>query len=193
MIKNLSPKDKKALTAGGICLLVYVIFVFGIQPFYLKQKSKEEQIENKILFIKKNYEILNQKDYYEQKDKANKAAQSALSRRFLEQTKPALAAASLQKILEGYAQQTSVTIESVRIEKPKYIEHIQAVPVEINIRSKLANLTQFVYLIENHEKFILVEEVVTRRVNKKDPEELQTRVLVSGFIQQLEENTAKKI
>lgn len=191
--KDLSPKDKKALTIGGITVIVYVFFAFGVKPIYLKQKNIAERIQNKIVFIKKYHEILNQKAYYKQKDKANKAIQAALSRRFLNQEKPALAAASLQKILQGYAQQTRVSIENARIEKPKFVERILAVPVEINVRSTLKHLMQFIYLIENHEKFMVVEEVVTRRVNKDDPEELQTRLLVLGFIRQLEKNAAKKI
>ncbi|MEC7640768.1 MAG: type II secretion system protein GspM [Nitrospinota bacterium] len=186
MIKYLSAREQRALIVGGICVVIYMIFVFGVKPVYLQQKKIEEQIQNKIFFIKKYHEILNQKAYYKQKGKANKAIQIKLARQFLGNKKPALAAASLQKTLERYAKQTSVNIESARIEKPRYTERLLTVPVEINIRSTLNNLTQFIYLIENHEKFMVVEEVAIRRINKSDPEELQTRLLVLGFIRKLE-------
>ena len=192
MIKNLSPKDKRALIIGGICIFIYTIFIFGVKPVYLKQKKIEEQIQNKIFFIKKYHEILNQKAYYEQKRKANKSTQITLARQFLGSKKPALAAASLQKTLERYAKQTSVNIESARIEKTRYTERLLTVPVEINIRSTLNNLVQFIYLIENHEKFMVIEEVFIRKTKETDPEELQTRLLVLGFIRELEQNNIQK-
>ena len=115
-----------------------------------------------------------------------------MSRRFLDQKKPALAAAALQKILESYAQQTNVSIESSRIEKPKYIRRILAVPVEISIRSNLRNLSQFIERIEKHQKFMAIEELVIRRSNKTDPEELRSQLLTLGFIQSLAPQPIKK-
>ncbi len=193
MIDKLSEKDKKALIFGGIVLAIYISYKFIFDPIYSSGAETRQQIENKVFFIKKYYEILNQKAFYEQKRKANEAIKNALAKRFLKKEKPALAAASLQKILEGYSKQSSVAIESARIEKPKYISGLLSVPVEISVRSDLKNLTRFLYLIENHEKFMLVEELTIRRSNKKDPEELQSKLLVLGFIKKLEDKKLKKI
>jgi hypothetical protein len=193
MIEKLSGKDKKALIVGGICIVLYISIKFIGYPMYASGDETRQQIENKVFFIKKYYEILNQKAFYEQKRKANESIKNALAKRFLNKKKPALAAASLQKILEGYSKQSSVAIESARIEKPKYISGLLSVPVEISVRSDLKNLTRFLYLIENHEKFMIVEELTIRRTNKKDPEELQSKLLVLGFIKKLEDKKAKKI
>ena len=193
MIGNLSLKDKKALIIGGICVGIYLIGIWVAKPIYLKQREIQQQIENKIFFIKKYYEILNQKAYYEAKTKATRRIDTALTRRFLDQKKPALAAAALQKILGSYAQQTSIRIESSRTEKSKYIERILSVPVELNVRSNLRNLVRFIHLIENHQKFMVLEELTVRKINNKNPEELQSRLLVLGFIQKLETESPQKI
>ncbi len=193
MIEKLSEKDKKALIVGGIGLILYITIKLIAIPIYSNGEETRQQIENKVFFIKKYYEILNQKAFYEQKRKSNKTIKNALAKRFLNKEKPALAAASLQKILEGYSRQSSVAIESARIEKPKYISGLLSVPVEISVRSDLKNLTRFLYLIENHEKFMIVEELTIRRANKKDPEELQSKLLVLGFIKKLEDKKVKKI
>ncbi len=193
MIDKLNEKDKKALIVGGICLALYISIKFIAFPIYSSGEEKRQQIENKVFFIKKYYEILNQKAFYEQKRKANESIKNALAKRFLNKEKPALAAASLQKILEGYSKQSSVVIESARIEKPKYISGLLSVPVEISVRSDLKNLIRFLYLIENHEKFMIVEELTIRRSNKSDPEELISKLLVLGFIKKLEDKKAKKI
>jgi hypothetical protein len=193
MIEKLSEKDRKALIIGTACLVLYISIKFIALPIYSSEDETRQQIENKVFFIKKYYEILNQKAFYEQKRKANESIKNALTKRFLNKKKPALAAASLQKILEGYSKQSSVTIESARIEKPKYISRLLSVPVEISVQSNLKNLTRFLYLIENHEKFMIVEELTIRKSNKKDPEELKSKLLVLGFIKKLEDKKAKKI
>ena len=46
--------------------------------------------------------------------------------------------------------------------------------------------------IENHEKFLIIEELQLRRINKTDPEDLQTRLMITGFIQELESQDGKK-
>ena len=193
MIKNLSPKDKKALTIGGVCLGIYLIGVLVAKPIYLKQREIQQQIENKIFFISKYYEILNQEAYYKQKTKATRRIDAVLTRRFLDQKKPALAAAALQKILESYSRQTSIRIESSRTEKPKYMERIISVPVELNVRSSLKNLVRFIHLVENHQRFMVLEELIIKKVNNTNPEELQSRFLILGFIQQLEPKSPEKI
>ena len=80
-----------------------------------------------------------------------------------------------------------------KVNKPKYIEGMLAVPIEISVRSNLKNLSLFLMRIENHEKFLIIEELRLRRINKTDPEDLQTRLMITGFIQELEPQDRKPI
>ena len=72
-----------------------------------------------------------------------------------------------------------------KIEKTRFTEGLLTVPVEVTVRSTLRNLAQFIRHIENHQKFLVIENLRTRRINKRDPEILESRLLVSGFVQQL--------
>jgi len=190
---KITPRDKKFLVAGGAIISIYLLTVWVIQPVHAKQKHVDQQIQNKIQFIQKYYEILSQKSYYQSKDQDNKRNRIILTRKFLNETQPGLAAASLQKMINGFAAQSGVKIEQVRVEKPKLIETLPAVPVGMTLRSNLKNLSQFIFQLENSEKFLVVEEIVTRRINQSDPEELQTRILVNGFIQELKPEGTPKI
>jgi len=193
MIKELNPRDKKSLILGGICVISYCIYVFIAEPIYTKQKDVDQQIQSKILFIEKYQEILTKKGYYKQKEKSGKEIALQLNKQFMDETKPALAAASLQKTFEEFAGQTSVAIVSTRTDKPRYVERLLAVPVEITVRSTLRNLSQLIFLIENHEKLILVEELTIQRTdNKPVHEELNSKLLIVGFIKELEPEKAKK-
>jgi hypothetical protein len=192
MTLNLGERDKKFLTAGGIFLACYLFFFVVAEPIYEKQISIDEQIKDKINFIEKYYEVLNQTSYYQAKQAANKNTKTTLQKRFFSEKEPGLAAAGLQKLLQEFSR-GAVSIEKTRVEKSKYLTGMLAVPVEITVRSTLKNLALFLMRIENHEKFLVVEEFRSRRINKKEPEDLQTRLLVTGFIKELEPKGGKPI
>jgi len=192
MTLNIGERDKKFLTAGGIFLACYLFFFVVAEPIYEKQVSIDEQIKDKINFIQKYYEVLNQTSYYQAKQAANKSTKTTLQKRFFSEKEPGLAAAGLQKLLQEFSR-GAVSIEKTRVEKSKYLAGMLAVPVEITVRSTLKNLALFLMRIENHEKFLVVEEFRSRRINKKEPEDLQTRLLVTGFIKELEPKGGKPI
>ena len=192
MNMNISQRDKKILIAGIVFVVCYMLVFYVAEPIYKKQAKTDDKIKIKVQFIQKYYEVLNQKSYYQEKEKANQSTHVSLARRFFQEKQPGLAAASLQKLVESFSSGT-VTIERTKVNKLKYIEGILAVPIEISVRSSLKNLSLFLMRIENHEKFLIIEELRLRRINKTDPEDLQTRLMITGFIQELEPQGGKPI
>jgi type II secretory pathway component PulM len=182
---KITPRDKKFLTVGGLVLGIYLLAVWVVQPIHAEQKHMDQQIQNKTQFIQKYYEILSQDSYYNAKKIANARTRLSLAKKFFKETQPGLAAARLQKIIKDFALQSRVKIEQVRVEKSKAIDQIPTVPISMTLRSSLRNLSEFIYRMENSEKFLVVEEISTQRINKSNPEELKTRLLVSGFVQDL--------
>ena len=191
MTLNIGSRDKKFLIGGGVFITCYFFFFLVAQPVYEKQIIINGKIQDKINFIEKYYEVLNQTSYYQAKQTANKNIKTTLQKNFLTEKEPGVAAAGLQKLLQGFSQE-AVTIEKTRIEKPKFIQGILAIPVEITVRSNLKNLALFLMRIENHQKFLIIEELRSRRTNKQEPESLQTRLLVTGFIKKLEAISGKQ-
>ena len=191
MTLNIEQRDKKFMIGGGVFATCYLFFFLVAQPVYEKQITINGKIKDKIKFIEKYYEVLNQTSYYKAKETANKNIKTTLQKKFFAEKEPGLAAAGLQKLLQGFTQGT-LTIEKTRVEKPKFIEGILAIPIEVTIRSNLKNLALFLMRIENHEKFLIIEEFRSRRTNKQEPENLQTRLLVTGFIKQLEPKIGKQ-
>lgn len=176
-------REKVILTLAGGLALTYVFVEFIGDPLYQKQKSQKQNIESKTLFLSKYNEILNQTAYYREKEQANKTLATQIEKLFLSPSQPALAAAGLQKSLEEKARKTHVRLVQVKTEKTKYIEDLLAVPVQITVKSSLEKLSRFIQLIESDGKFLVIEELAIRRINKKEPEQLESRLLVNGFIQ----------
>jgi len=188
---QIAPRDKKVLIVGGVFIVLYLLFVLIAQPAFRENKLASQKIQDKILFIQKCYEILNQKSYYKAKSTENKSIHTTLSQRFLNQAKPALAAAEQQRLLEELANQTGVNIIRFRVDKPKYVEKLLTISTQVTVRSKLRNLTNFIHRLENNQKFMIIEEISMQRTNKADLEELQTQLTVSGFIKKMEEEKTK--
>ncbi len=189
---NINQRDKNVLLVGFMFTACYLLFFFIIEPIYKKQIKTNDIIKNKIQFIQKYYEVLNQKTYYQEKEKANRITFTTLTGRFFKEKQTGLAAASLQKLIESFSKET-ISIERSKVEKPKYIDGILAIPIEISIRSNLKNLSLFLMRIESNKKFLIIEKLQSRRINKVDPEEIQTRLIITGFIQQLETQGGKTL
>ena len=188
---QIAPRDKKVLIVGGVFIVLYLLFVLIAQPAFRENKLASQKIQDKIIFIQKCYEILNQKSYYKAKSTENKSIHTTLSQRFLNQAKPALAAAEQQRLLEELANQTGVNIIRFRVDKSKYVEKLLTISTQVTVRSKLRNLTNFIHRLENNQKFMIIEEISMQRTNKADLEELQTQLTVSGFIKKMEEEKTK--
>jgi hypothetical protein len=210
MSQKWTAREEIILTLAGAMVLIFGFVKYVGEPLYQEQKRQEQTIESKILFITKYHEILNQKSYYREKELANQRLSVELAKLFLSPQQPtlsvpgllaklfpspqqpALAAAGLQKSLEDKARKTRVHLVRVKTEKTKYIENLLTVPVQVTVKSSLEGLSRFIRSIENDEKFLVVEKLMIRRINKKEPEQLESRLQVNGFIQQRKPEELKR-
>jgi type II secretory pathway component PulM len=78
---NITERDRRVLMIGGVVAVLYVLTTFVFKPIYSKQARVDKEIQSKIQFIEKYYEVLNQKSYYEAKSKENQEANNALEAR----------------------------------------------------------------------------------------------------------------
>jgi type II secretory pathway component PulM len=188
---QITSRDRKVLFTGGTFIVSWLIFIFVAQPTYQESEKLNKKIQDKILFIQKCYEILNQKSYYKTISTENKLLRTTLDQRFSSQTKPALAASEQQNLIEKLSNQTGVNIIRFRVDKPKYVESLLTISTKVTTRSKLRNLTNFIHLLESNQKFMVIEEITVQRINKTDLEELQAQLTVSGFIKTMETESKK--
>jgi len=182
---QITSRDKKVLFAGGTFIVFWLLFTFVAQPVHQENTRTNQKIHDKILFIQKCYEILNQKSYYKAKSKENKLLRTTLDQRFFNQTKPALAASEQQHLIENLSNQTGVNIIRFRVDKPKYLEGLLTISTKATTRSKLRNFINFIHMLESNQKFMVIEEMAIQRINDTDLEELQAQLTISGFIQSM--------
>ena len=182
---QITPRDKKGLIAGGTFIIFWFLFILVVQPLHQENKITSQKIQDKLVFIQKCYEILNQKSYYKAKSKENKLIRTTLDQRFFNQTKPALAASEQQHLIENLSNKTGVNIIRFRVDKPKYLEGLLTISTKVTTRAKLRNFTNFIHTLESNQKFMVIEEMAIQRINDTDLEELQAQLTISGFIQSM--------
>ena len=182
---QITPRDKKVLIAGGTFIIFWFLFILVVQPLHQENKITSQKIQDKLIFIQKCYEILNQKSYYKEKSKENKLIRTTLDQRFFNQTKPALAASEQQHLIENLSNKTGVNIIRFRVDKPKYLEGLLTISTKVTTRAKLRNFTNFIHTLESNQKFMVIEEMAIQRINDTDLEELQAQLTISGFIQSM--------
>ena len=182
---QITPRDKKVLIAGGTFIISWFLFILVIQPLHQENKRTSQKIQDKLIFIQKCYEILNQKSYYKEKSKENKLIRTTLDQRFFNQTKPALAASEQQHLIENLSNKTGVNIIRFRVDKPKYLEGLLTISTKVTTRAKLRNFTNFIHTLESNQKFMVIEEMAIQRINDTDLEELQAQLTISGFVQSM--------
>ena len=188
---QITPRDKKVLIAGGTFIIFWFLFILVVQPLHQENKRTSQKIQDKLIFIQKCYEILNQKSYYKEKSKENKLIRTTLDQRFFNQTKPALAASEQQHLIENLSNKTGVNIIRFRVDKPKYLEGLLTISTKVTTRAKLRNFTNFIHTLESNQKFMVIEEMAIQRINDTDLEELQAQLTISGFIQSMDTGVKK--
>ena len=164
MTLNIGKRDKVFLVGGGIFVACYLLFFLVVEPIYKKQIRIDKKIKDKINFIEKYYEIINQASYYQAKKTANKNTNTTLQKRFFREKEPGLAAAGLQKLLQGFSR-GAVTIEKTRVEKPKYVARILAIPVEITVYKD----KKFDFKIKSPPASFFIKEAVKLKGGSKEP------------------------
>ena len=190
---QITSREKKVLFTGGTCIVFWLLFTLVAYPAHQENKRTIQKIQDKLLFIQKCYEILNQKSYYKAKSKENKLTRTTLDQRFFNQTKPALAASEQQHLIENLSNQTGVNIIRFRVDKPKYLEGLLTISTKVTTRSKLRNFISFINMLENNQKFMVIEEMAVQRINETDLEEIQAQLTISGFIKSMETDKKKTI
>jgi hypothetical protein len=110
---------------------------------------------------------------------------------------PALAAADIQKVLNEIARKSHVTVQSVRVLKPKEVggNHYLSIPVEVAIRGNTRYLKEFLYQIMGSSKYLTAERVRitvsnSRRRRMADlSQNVHAKITINGFLKSSEEPT----
>lgn len=179
-MSNSKVKNRVLIFTGIVigCIIIYLIFVY---PFILnKRVTGKLEIEEQRLA---NYlKLINQKPEKDIKLEELHEKIDKYKSMLLESDKPPVVAAMLQNTLKEMAENEGINIISERQlnieEKGLFLK----IPVEVTLRSSITKLTNFVYSIEDYNKFLDISDINISVINIRKPEDVKASITVSGYI-----------
>ncbi len=175
-------REKILIIVGALFVSLSGLYLLVVKPIYLKHKSTLNKIEKKQLLLNRYKAILDREDQLKERMVFIKKEFAKLNNFLLTGKKPSLAAAELQVLLENITKKVKVTTKNVKNKKPDKKDFFFRIPLEITIQSTLRELKDVIYHIENLDKFILLRDLNTRLIKSDNPEKLESKLVVDGFI-----------
>lgn len=179
---NIPGREKMFLYTGGLLIGLTALYLLALKPIYTKHLNNRDEIKQKGLLLSRYKAILKRGDQLKEREAYIKKEFVKLNSVLLAGAKPPLAASELQAILENIVKKVHVTIKSVRNKKPQTINIFYQIPIEITIESTLRELKDIIYHIEKSNKFLFVKDLYIKLVKPGNPEKLESKLVVEGFI-----------
>jgi hypothetical protein len=179
---KINPRERRLLTAGAIALLVFLVFRFGLFPLYdtfmeqkrdlvLKQKAKEKYLK----FLQDQAD--NQKN-----SKGSPGEDTGVQKNLLKGETASLAAADIQKIIDGFARDSKIAVQSVKVMDPEPKENFISIPVQVIFAADMTRMKKFIQSIENDRKLLTIPELKIRVKNEVKDQGVTVTLQVAGFM-----------
>lgn len=192
MARKLSSREKMALGAAGLAVILFVFGRWAAVPFFRFLSGAPERVESRLTVLNAYQEVVARGPGLE---KENRALDEALEKHrvfFLPGEKPPLAAAALERRLKEMAARVGLNIVSQKIIKPRAEEFSVEIPLQIVATGSIGNFRDFILLLQAEEMFIGVNEMAFRSLSRRQSRRgsqgagreagLQATLTVVGFI-----------
>lgn len=176
-------RNKNYSIALIVAVALFVLIKFIIFPLVDKVSERRASIKFKELSLEKYMKALEQKENLQLKLKDLKKGNRETSNSFLKGETASLAAADLQKIIDGIAEKNGVEIKSVKVLDSIQQEELTVIPIQTMFNSDLTMLEKFISSIEKNKKLLTIPELKIRVKNKRKPAGISVTMTITGFVQ----------
>ena len=180
------------LVAAGAATALFFFGKWLVIPFLEFESGAADRIESRMKTLEQYGEYVARKTPLLEEQRELEAALGEYRAALLPSDKPPLAAADLQTRLKALAARAGLNIVSEKIldhrEKGAFIE----IPLQIVAKGSIANLRDFIVLLESADVLIEIEEINLRALSRRQPprgratggkgEEVQATMTVAGLI-----------
>jgi len=179
---NVTPRDRKFLIIGGAAVCAFIILKFLLFPFYDGVVQRKNDVALKEKTKVKYLAFLQDRAKIQDRLNGSSREQANVQKSLLRGETPALAAADIQKVVDGFAKESKVSVQSVKVMDPEQDENFTVVPVQIIFSSDLTRLRKFIQGIERDRKLLTIPELKIRVKNQIRPQDISVTLEVAGFM-----------
>ncbi len=190
VLVNISKRDKKILTIGGLAVAAFLFITYVISPFFESEQEIRDKTEQREGLLKKYEKIINQKSEVEKNLAQMKRKLAKIKGKLLKGSTPSLAAAEMQKMLEKISKVHDLELKSVKVKEAEKEGDFLVIPLELRLTTDLNRTTKFLTDLEKNQKYLIIPQLKISVKNQRDPKEVIVTIVVSGFF--MEEGTKDK-
>ena len=187
---NISKRDKKILTIGGVAVALFLFITYVISPFIESEQEIRDNTEQREVLLQKYEKIINKKSEVEKDLTKMKRNLTKIKGKLLKGSTPSLAAAEMQKMLEKISKTHNLELKSVKVKEAEKEGDFLAIPLELRLTTDLNRTRKFLADLENNQKYLIIPQLKISVKNQRDPKEVIVTVVVTGFF--MEEGAANK-
>ena len=178
-----SSRNKNYVIALTVTVVLFVLIKFIVFPLFDKVSERRSAIEFKKLSLEKYKKAVAQKENLQLKLRKLKKGNRKSINSFLKGETASLAAADLQKIIDGTAEKIGIEIKSVKVLDSIQQEGLTAIPIQTKFNSDLTMLEKFISSIEKNKKLLTIPALKIRVKNKRKPSGISVTMTITGFLE----------
>ena len=189
---KLTGREKRIIVLGA-CLAAVVLAFYTATLWLPDRDALARDLELKKAMLIRQREMLGREDFYRARLEQFRRRLDQDMTRLLPGENPNTAGAELQKLLKDFADQSGVEINQRTIQPEKKLQDgLVKVSVKIDINCSPEQLVQFLALIENYEKFFVVDEALINSFKVQKKYDIRPSLTVSGYISPRARKPAEK-
>ncbi len=185
-----SIRERRIIIAGIVIIVGYLAYVAVFEPLYRMYQLDKDKLDQEMRLFEKNLTILRKREQSQYKLRQVERMRRMVESGLLSGESAELASANLQAIIKNYAREIGIDIDRVSPSPPKVRNGYKEIRIKLPFRCDVEKLKNFLFMIENSERFLFVPTLDVSVPNPRNPKTLRVNLEVAGFIQQEEEETA---
>jgi len=180
-----SARNRRSIILGASVIVVILLWIFAITPFFDRVTQREEDIESSTKLITK-YSTALEEASGGVVDAETAARLKQVERRLFTGKTSQLAAAGIQKIVDGAARKSDLSIRTVRVLDSESVGSFVTIPIQVIFESDLDRLTKIINLLEKNKKLLAIPELKIRVKNRRTPREITVTMKIAGYMKKEE-------
>jgi hypothetical protein len=182
---TMSTRDRRAVLLGGVFLLPWLVFIWGVRPYRNALTDARDQLATERATLARERAAIATAKKNPQLQHVADSAMRAMQPRLFEGKDDVMASAELASYLGEVAAQTRVWLQdaSTRPSIPG-TEGVRTLRVDIRAESDLLGTLMFLQALERGDKLVRVDRLDISRTRNAEDQEIETLTVsatVSGF------------
>lgn len=171
---------KKPMTAITAVVALLAIYLLIISPMKKARQQIGQTLPARQALLSKRMDFI--KKYSAEKDRINEHRKQleALELYTIHESDPSIAAASVQSRIQDMAESAGIKINSIRALPPVVMDGYSTLPVYVDGRGAMGNISKFLKLIENSLEMLTMErlDIATTRTRGQ----MRIKIQVAGIM-----------